>query len=229
MEDSLKRLDKLTQEEVRMATAQVLKVTHTIDEGVRGVADKVVGVDDRVASVKDRVAGVDRSVEGVDGRVAGVGNRLEAVSDRVADFGDRVRTVDNKIAVVIEGAQFTFSLPSNRFFNSYLPDGKEARVVMQQTANEVDQMKRWSSSNNIDIIRAGSTVLTGNQLRQDLRRWLSPPDPSTNHNIACNAHHEGTAAWFFQGRIFGKWKTTDSLLWVHGKRMFSAVPPNDTI
>ncbi len=112
IEDSLKRLDKLTQEEARMATAQVLKVTHTIDEGVRGVADKVVGVDDQVASVNERVAGVDRRVEGVDGRVAGVDNKLEAVSDRVtsiddrvADVGDRVGTVDNKIAVVIEGAQ----------------------------------------------------------------------------------------------------------------------------
>ena len=31
--------------------------------------------------------------------------------------------------------------------------------------------------------------IAGNQLRQDLRRWLSPQDPSTNHIIACNAHH----------------------------------------
>jgi len=138
MEDSLKRLDKLTQEEVRMATAQVLKVTHTIDEGVRGVVDKVVGVDGRVASVNDRVASVDRRVEGVDGRVA---------------------SVDNKIDVVIEGARFIFSQPLDRLFNPYLSDGKEARVVMQRTANEVDQMKRWWSSNNVDIIRAGSTVL----------------------------------------------------------------------
>lgn len=234
IEDSLKRLDKLTQEEARMATAQVLKVTHTIDEGVRGVADKVVGVDDRVASVDERVAGVDRRVEGVDSRVAGVNNKLEAigdrvtsVDDRVADVGDRVRTVDNKIAVVIEGAQIIFSQPSNGSFNPYLPDGKEARVAMQQAASDVDQMKRWSSLNNIDIIHAGSTVLTGNQLRQDLRRWLSPPDPSTSHNVACSAHHEGTAAWFFQGRIFEEWKTTDSLLWVHGKRMFSTASPND--
>ena len=229
MEDSLKRLDKLTQEEVRMATAQVLKVTHTINEGVRGVADQVVGVDDRVASVNDRVAGLDRRVEGIDDRVSGVDNKLEAVNDRVADVGDRVRTVDNKIAVVSEGAQIICGRPSNRLFNPYLPDGKEARVVMRQAANDVDEMKRSSFTNNIDIISAGSTVLTGNQLRQDLRRWLSPPDPSTNHNIACNAHYEGTAAWFFQGRIFGEWKTTRSLLWLHGKRMFSTVSPNDPI
>ncbi|KAF8497792.1 hypothetical protein F5888DRAFT_1923183 [Russula emetica] len=60
---------------------------------------------------------------------------------------------------------------------------------------------------------------TGSQLRQDLRRWLSPPDPSTNHNIACNAHHKGTATWFFEGRTYNEWKSTDSesLLWIHGK------------
>ena len=109
-EDSLKRLDKLTQEEARMATTQVLKLTHTVDEGVRRVTDKVVGVDDRVASVNERVAVVDRRVEGVETRVAGVDNKVGAVSDRVtsvdgrvADVGDRVGTVDNKIAVVIEG------------------------------------------------------------------------------------------------------------------------------
>jgi hypothetical protein len=53
--------------------------------------------------------------------------------------------------------------------------------------------------------------------------WLSPPDSSTNHNIACKAHHEGTATWFFQSSTFNKWKSTPSLLWIHGKRMFSSL------
>jgi hypothetical protein len=91
---------------------------------------------------------------------------------------------------------------------------------MKQAANDVDQIKRLSTPSYADIRFTDSTILTGNQLRQDLRRWLSPPDPSTNHNIACSAHHEGTAAWFFQGIIFREWKTTDSLLWIHGKRTF---------
>jgi hypothetical protein len=39
MEDALKRLDKLTQEEARMAAAQNLKATHTVDKRVKGVAD----------------------------------------------------------------------------------------------------------------------------------------------------------------------------------------------
>ena len=46
IEDALKRLDKLTQEEARMATAQVLQVTHTVDGRVKAVDDKVAKVID---------------------------------------------------------------------------------------------------------------------------------------------------------------------------------------
>ena len=89
MEDALKRLDKLTQEEARMAAAQNLKVTHTVDDRVRGVADTVVAVDNRVAGVDDRVAGVD--------------DRVASVNDRVVTVDDRVKMVDNKVTEVIAG------------------------------------------------------------------------------------------------------------------------------
>ena len=90
LEDALKRLDKLTNEEVRMATAQVLKATHTVDDRVRGVDDKILNVDNRVAGVDDRVACVD--------------NRVEGVERRVASVDDKVEAIDNKVAVVIDGA-----------------------------------------------------------------------------------------------------------------------------
>jgi methyl-accepting chemotaxis protein len=90
MEDGLKRLDKLTQEEVRMATAQNLKVTHTVDKGVKEVVDTVVAIDDRVARVDDRVASVND-------RVASVDNTVKVIDDRV-------KVVDNKVAEVIAGA-----------------------------------------------------------------------------------------------------------------------------
>ena len=81
----------------------------------------------------------------------------------------------------------------------------------------MDEEKRSSS----DLCAVGShylSVLIGNQLRERLQQWLSPPDPSINHNIARKVHHEGTATWFFQGSIFNEWKSSPSLLWVHGKR-----------
>src|ERR1700735_3318766 len=71
-----------------------------------------------------------------------------------------------------------------------------------------------------------SNLLTGNQLRDSLRSWVTPPDPSTNHNIACDIHHGGTADWFFQGSSLAEWKAVGSLLWIYGKRMLSPLFSN---
>ena len=52
IEDALGRLDWLTQEEVRMAAAQGLKVTHEVDGKVEAVHDKVQDIDDRMRDVE---------------------------------------------------------------------------------------------------------------------------------------------------------------------------------
>ena len=62
------------------------------------------------------------------------------------------------------------------------------------------------------------------ELQEKLQKWLSPPDPSLNHNIARKAHHKGTATWFFQGGIFKQCKSSP-LLWIHGKRTFPFLFP----
>ena len=232
IEGALKRLDKLTQEEARMATAQVLKATHTVDGSVRGVTDEVVGVDNRAADVDSRVAGYDTGFDtkvadvdarvvgydtGYDTDVAGVDARAAGVDNRVADVDDRVKTVDGNVAAAIDGLHHIFDRSLN-LFNPMCIDGKETRVDIQQTATDVDQVEHLSSPNRVDARYTSSITHTGNHLRQNLRRWLSPPDPSTNHNIARRAHHEGTATWLFQGSIYNEWKSTPSLLWVHGKR-----------
>ena len=102
---------------------------------------------------------------------------------------------------------------------------EEARMATTQVlrvthavAEDVNQVKRSSFANLVGSDYGFSHVLAGNQLWESLHKWLSPPDPSTNHNIACSAHQKRTASWFFQGSIFAGWKTTDSLLWIHGKR-----------
>ena len=56
IEDALKRLDNLTQEEARMVTTQVLKATRIIDDRVRGVDDRVTGVNGMVNAIDGKVA-----------------------------------------------------------------------------------------------------------------------------------------------------------------------------
>ncbi|KAF8257820.1 CHAT domain-containing protein [Lactarius quietus] len=56
-----------------------------------------------------------------------------------------------------------------------------------------------------------------NQIDQDVRKWLSPPDPSTNHNTACEVYHKESPSWLFGTGMFKDWMLNRSLLWVHGK------------
>jgi methyl-accepting chemotaxis protein len=120
IEDALKRLDRLTQEEAGMASAQLLEITNAIDSEVREIADnvlvvddrvavvdeRVAGVDERVARADERVAGVDDRVAGVDERVAGVDERVAGVDKRMAGVDERVAGVDDKVTAVMDGARY---------------------------------------------------------------------------------------------------------------------------
>ncbi|KAH9165572.1 hypothetical protein EDB89DRAFT_2233302 [Lactarius sanguifluus] len=72
-------------------------------------------------------------------------------------------------------------------------------------------------TNDVQHLASSVDDMKWNESRKSLREWVFPPDPSTNHNIACDLHHGGTAQWFFQGSMFGEWKSTGSLLWIYGK------------
>ena len=53
IEDALKRLDRLTQEEARMASAQLLQIADGIDSEVREIASNVIVVDNKLVEVID--------------------------------------------------------------------------------------------------------------------------------------------------------------------------------
>ena len=55
IEDCLQKLDKLTQEEARMALAEQLKVAHDIDGKVTSVDDRVQGIGTDISSGFRRV------------------------------------------------------------------------------------------------------------------------------------------------------------------------------
>ena len=135
------------------------------------------------------------------------GKEVKVVIQQTATDIDQVKVATHQTATVVD----------------------QVMIATQQTAADVDQVKRLSS-NLISVDCRTLPNLPGNQLRESIDKWLSPPDPSTNHNIACGTHHKKTASWFFQGSIFQEWKSTGSLLWIHGKRLlrplFNLTPSN---
>jgi hypothetical protein len=131
IEDALKRLDKLTNEEVRMVTAQVLEATHTVDDRVGRVGDKVLDVNNRVVGVDDRVAGID--------------DRVARIDDRVASVDDKVKAVDDKVAVVIDGAQPSLICHQGNMLNSDVPRGKRDK------GSHTTSGRRYGSSEKLVI------------------------------------------------------------------------------
>ena len=105
LEDALKKLDRLTQEEARMANAEVLRITQGIRDGVKVVDGKVEEVGDKVEGVGDKVEEVGNKVEDVGDKVEDVGDKVEDVGDKVEDVGDQVQSVDDKVQVVIDGTR----------------------------------------------------------------------------------------------------------------------------
>ncbi|KAF8263992.1 hypothetical protein EI94DRAFT_1832014 [Lactarius quietus] len=221
LEDALKKLDRLTQEEAHMALAEVRRMTHIIRDEVKVVDRKLGSVQGKVDDIGDKVEGVGDKVEEVGGRVVDVGDRVEdvgdnvkiisdqveligdeveviddrldAIGDNVKDVGDKVDDIGEEVRGVDEKVQAIIDESKQAILAA-----KETRMIIQQTATGIDEIK-W------------------NQWNQLLRSWLSPADPSTNHNIARKAQHEGTAVWLFQGKIVIEWKSTGSLLWIYGK------------
>ena len=91
---------------------------------------------------------------------------------------------------------------------------------MQTIWDEVNKIKcLFFCGIVITVKEAGTKSTSGDQLREKIQKWLSSPDPSINHNTACDAHQNGTATWFLEGTIYDEWKATGSLLWTHGNRM----------
>ncbi|KAF8504920.1 hypothetical protein F5888DRAFT_813389 [Russula emetica] len=110
---------------------------------------------------------------------------------------------------------------------------EEARMAIAETLNVTHKMDDKVDKIDdkvavlVDDVKEANTAIQRSmiiadeekqsQLREKLKNWLSPPNSSTNHNIARKAHHKGTTSWFFQGGIFKEWKRSSSLLWIHGK------------
>lgn len=63
-------------------------------------------------------------------------------------------------------------------------------------------------------------AIVGTEVRANLVKWQSPPDPSINHSIESGRQLFGTAKWFLEEDMFNGWKVSDSLMWIHGKRIF---------
>ena len=81
LEDGMKTLEKLTLEEVAMASAQLLKVTHNIHNAVTVFTDGVEGVDEKVEFVVAQAGAIKRDVQVISDQVEEVDKKLQVIVD----------------------------------------------------------------------------------------------------------------------------------------------------
>jgi hypothetical protein len=74
----------MTQEEARMAAAELLKVTHSVDDRVKGVEGKVQDVRSDVHDVGNKVQGVKHRVQSIDDNIKHVSNKIQGVDDQLS-------------------------------------------------------------------------------------------------------------------------------------------------
>ena len=119
------------------------------------------------------------------------------------------------------------SLATQFLSNIFWLDMKEAKADVKATKamvkDIVDKMSACDCSYPLDLVTIlyrSLHMVIGEEVLEKLKRWLTPPDPSTNYTIGLRKLHKETATWFSEGRIFQEWHSTGSLLWIHGKRTF---------
>jgi Cdc6-like AAA superfamily ATPase len=70
---------------------------------------------------------------------------------------------------------------------------------------------------NLHAVRRDIEDVAIRQKRDQIKNWLSPPDPSTNYNKALQQRQEGTGTWLLQSEEFTQWNARqNSLLWLFG-------------
>ncbi|KAH9069570.1 ankyrin repeat-containing domain protein [Lactarius deliciosus] len=126
---------------------------------------------------------IDNKVAGIDDGVRGVDVKVQVVNDNVKAVGDRVQTI-------ADGAQGLISDP---------PASSPVLSSRRQGNRDGSEINPPTNGGRRGQPEAES-------ITDSLRTWQSPPDPFTNHNIAGDRQHEGTAEWIFESNQFESWK-----------------------
>ena len=137
LEDALKKLDRLTQEEARMANAEVLRIAHDIRDGVKIVDGKVEEVVDIVGDVGDKVQFVDDKVQVVIEGAQALSSQLNPFLTYMLSDGKQARVAAKEISDKLSDVGVKIEDVGQDVGNKL----QETSLAIQQVANDIDQIK----------------------------------------------------------------------------------------
>ncbi|KAH9969910.1 hypothetical protein BC827DRAFT_1372614 [Russula dissimulans] len=176
--------------------------TLTKEENLMIVArtlEVIHNVDDNATTIKEAVHNVDSNVKATKELTHQVDQNILEIKEVVSDVGGNAKATKELMYDIHKNVAVTEEL---------VHDVRSDVGVIKGETHGVGQ--------DVKVIKRAIDIQQRNQLRDKLRTWLAPPNPSINHSTACDIQHDGTANWFIRGDTFGEWKQNGSLLWIRG-------------
>ncbi|KAK3378799.1 hypothetical protein B0T24DRAFT_568404 [Lasiosphaeria ovina] len=89
---------------------------------------------------------------------------------------------------------------------------KRALEVLQSVEQKIDNLQQTTIAT-----KAAADSIKSDLRIEKIKRWLCPPDPSTNANHARKLRHEGTGAWLLENLVFQSWHSgSRRYIWLYG-------------
>ncbi|KAH6958716.1 hypothetical protein DER45DRAFT_603215 [Fusarium avenaceum] len=90
-----------------------------------------------------------------------------------------------------------------------LPSKVEAEMPIRDVLTSMENMGKLTR----DVVIS----MNSDHHISEIERWLSPPDCSTNANLARNQRHQGTGTWLLDSPAFQEWQSgSRQNLWLYG-------------
>ncbi|KAK0721573.1 Pfs, NACHT and ankyrin domain protein [Lasiosphaeria miniovina] len=89
---------------------------------------------------------------------------------------------------------------------------KRALEVLQSVEKKINSVQQTTIAT-----KAAADSIKSDLRIEKIKRWLCPPDPSTNVNHARKLRHEGTGAWLLENLVFQSWYSGSRRhIWLYG-------------
>ncbi|KAJ5136783.1 NACHT nucleoside triphosphatase [Penicillium atrosanguineum] len=87
-----------------------------------------------------------------------------------------------------------------------------AKVILEKVQQQIDRVQQITAAT-----RATADSIRSDLHTDEIKRWLCPPDPSSNASHARTLRHKGTGAWLLESPVFQEWHSgSRRQLWLHG-------------
>ena len=198
---------------IRHYPKDIVKITHEL-QGLRNVLERLA---DLVQSEDDStlvaLPALD-SLNGSGGPLEVCEGELKQLEVKLAPARGRLKQVGRAIMwpLTEKDVQKTLAILARQrgLFQLALTADQTTMTLAIKTAT-------FRTEENLKSLTQCYQIKALEERKQQILQWLAAPDPSANHNKACQTKQRETGRWFIESANYINWKShKSSFLWLHG-------------